>query len=269
MRSNFPFGCRIETPLQTNRPRYENRKKVRTTSAFFPHKNYRSAVAHARVLHHHCSSCSIHIIIFPRCCTAGYSNTQSLKKRHATALCPKPPRTTSRNNPKIPKSSMPLPKILVAVVVEVLLVLSLVDAFVVQNNKALCPSIHRQNVDNNGALFLSSVGADEFLVKTPTRSGSIDVPARESTTTATNDRGNEDAPVTEFSSATTAAMSPASLSMDDESTTILEAEKATSTREFTPFQQVVRALPIVTTAAYLYDPKPLDDLVANIYSAIY
>ncbi|VEU36795.1 unnamed protein product [Pseudo-nitzschia multistriata] len=164
---------------------------------------------------------------------------------------------------------MPLPKILVAVVVEVLLVLSLVDAFVVQNNKALCPSVHRQNVDNNGALFLSSVGADEFLVKTPTRSGSIDVPARDSTTTATNDRGNEDAPVTEFSSATTAAMSPASLSMDDESTTILDAEKATSTREFTPFQQVVRALPIVTTAAYLYDPKPLDDLVTNIYSAIY
>jgi len=46
-------------------------------------------------------------------------------------------------------------------------------------------------------------------------------------------------------------------------------DKAVAAFTFTPAQQIVRAVPFVTTAAYLFNPQPLDDMVATIYSALY
>lgn len=112
--------------------------------------------------------------------------------------------------------------------------------------------------DNNkgSAVFLSSVGADEFLM--------LGGPTKVSE--------NEDGSRKELASAATTSI-PAAESITfgenvNESTSIEELVTPT-TREFTPFQQVIRALPILTTAAYLYDPMPLDNLVASIYSTIY
>eukprot|EP00531_Pseudo-nitzschia_arenysensis_P010525 CAMPEP_0116152036 /NCGR_PEP_ID=MMETSP0329-20121206/20428_1 /TAXON_ID=697910 /ORGANISM="Pseudo-nitzschia arenysensis, Strain B593" /LENGTH=413 /DNA_ID=CAMNT_0003648713 /DNA_START=19 /DNA_END=1261 /DNA_ORIENTATION=- len=95
---------------------------------------------------------------------------------------------------------------------------------------------------NNIVLNLSSVGADDFIAASP---------LRESTATSV-DREDEMAPVTSLS--TTLSTS------SQDTTTITEIEEAVS---FTPFQKTMRALPFVTTAAYVYDPKPLDDLVGT------
>ncbi len=102
---------------------------------------------------------------------------------------------------------------------------------------------------NNNVLHLSSVGADEFIAVSPTL---------ESTSATLVDREDETAPVTSLP--TTLATS------SEDTTTITEIDEALY---FTPFQKVMRALPFVTTVSYLYDPKPLDDLVANIWSVIY
>jgi hypothetical protein len=108
----------------------------------------------------------------------------------------------------------------------------------------------------NEALHMSSMGADEFITTTSRKS-----PA---TTTVDGDK--------ELSSATTTSLSttftpPSSSSPDDDATTT--EELSSPSPSFTPFQQTIRAMPLVTTAAYLYDPKPLDDLVASVWSVVY
>lgn len=108
----------------------------------------------------------------------------------------------------------------------------------------------------NNVLHLSSVNADDFIAASPTR---------KSPTTTSVDRGEDEASSVTTSLPTT--LTPPTPSSFSEDTSITaEIETAPS---FTPFQQTIRALPFVTTAAYLYDPKPLDDLVANIWSVIY
>ena len=98
-------------------------------------------------------------------------------------------------------------------------------------------------------LHLSSVGADEFIAA------------------STKNKNSPVATEDDLSSAisSSAALSASSSSFED---VMIDPEESTS-QSFTPFQQTIRALPFVTTAAYLYDPKPLDDIVANIWSVIY
>eukprot|EP00536_Pseudo-nitzschia_multiseries_P008496 jgi/Psemu1/287833/fgenesh1_pg.216_\ len=144
------------------------------------------------------------------------------------------------------------PRILFATVVVAVAVSSSVEGFVVPQSASGSVSVDR-NTNDRSALFLSSVGADEFLTKT---------------------RDDKDESATEWSSAATTSPTTtfSTEGKIEDSSDLMEVTTATTTTttaEFTPFQQVVRALPIVTTVAYLYDPKPLDDLVANIYSAIY
>lgn len=106
---------------------------------------------------------------------------------------------------------------------------------------------------NNNVLHLSSVNADDFIVASPTR---------ESPATSVDRGANEASSVTSVPTTLTATSS----SFPEETIT---SEIESSAPSFTLFQQTIRALPFVTTGAYLYDPKPLDDLVANIWSVIY
>lgn len=76
-----------------------------------------------------------------------------------------------------------------------------------------------------------------------------------------------------------AASTAASTPLADDATAVPTVSTATASPpssssrspspSFTPVQHAIRALPFVATAAYLYDPTPLDDLVANIWSAVY
>lgn len=93
----------------------------------------------------------------------------------------------------------------------------------------------------SNALFMSSLDADEF--------------AKIATPTTTVDQEDELPSAIALSTTLTAL---------DDTTTLVE-----SSSSFTPFQKGIRILPFFTTAAYLYDPQPLDDLVANVYSALY
>lgn len=121
------------------------------------------------------------------------------------------------------------------------------------HHAALMHSISRQRkIGNKNALFLSSFGADEFMTQ------SLD----------SVDSKTPDAEDGVSAMLTKPAAQP-SLEEDLNYATEDVALTTTDQKSFTSFQQVIRALPIITTAAYLYDPKPLDNLVASIYSVIY
>ena len=160
------------------------------------------------------------------------------------------------------RSTMLVPKIAIASILSVS-----IEGFVISQNKcgpvAVGQDAHGRIVGGgdditkytksrhsrrreNIVLCLSSVGADEFIAASTNR---------ESHATAVNTAD-------ELSSATPLPVS----SLKD--STIVKSEESSSP-SFTPFQQTIRALPFVTTAAYLFDPKPLDDLVANIWNIIY
>ena len=108
----------------------------------------------------------------------------------------------------------------------------------------------RKMRSKSSILHLSSVGADEFIAA--------------STNNKNSPVATEDVLSSSMSLATTATVSSTPSPED----TVIELEESVP-QSFTPFQQTIRALPFVTTAAYLYDPKPLDDLVENIWSVIY
>jgi len=107
----------------------------------------------------------------------------------------------------------------------------------------------RRGVDLN----MSSMGAEEFIAVSPNSRQSPEKNAVQE---------DERLPTTLSST-----KSIPSSSIENKAALTEAAEF--SSPSFTFFQQTIRAVPFVTTAAYLYDPKPLDDLVANIWSVVY
>ena len=103
---------------------------------------------------------------------------------------------------------------------------------------------------------MSSVGADEFIAASK---------SRESPAMTTVDVEEELSLSAKSLSIAFASPSPSSL---EDATTITEFSSA-SPYTFTPLQHTLRSLPFVSTAAYLYNPQPLDDLVAKIWSVVY
>lgn len=108
----------------------------------------------------------------------------------------------------------------------------------------------------HNALHMSSMGADEFIAVSK---------SRESPSTTTVDV--EDELALSAKSLSIAFASPSTSSLED-TTTITEVSSL-SPHTFTPLQHTLRSLPFVSTAAYLYNPQPLDDLVAKIWSFVY
>jgi sterol desaturase/sphingolipid hydroxylase (fatty acid hydroxylase superfamily) len=104
----------------------------------------------------------------------------------------------------------------------------------------------------HNALHMSSMGADEFIAVSKSRESP-----------ATTVDGEDE--LLSAKSLSIAFTSPSTSSLED--TTITEVSSSSPT--FTPFQHTLRSLPFITTAAYLYDPQPLDDLVAKIWSVVY
>ena len=120
-----------------------------------------------------------------------------------------------------------------------------------------------QHSHGAAALFLSSVNADEFLGKHNTKSRRSSDDDYDSSSIITT------MPTTTFS-LDEKESTRKTTTIEEEELTAMAAATTTNTRKkFTTFQHAVRAVPILTTVSYLYDPVPLDNLVANIYSAIY
>jgi len=135
-------------------------------------------------------------------------------------------------------------------------------------NNDVWKSRRREERSHTGAaaLFLSSVNADEFLGQPNTKiSRSSDDDYDDSSSIITT------MPTTTFSLDENESTRKAATIGEGKDLTAATTTTATTNKrkKFTPFQHAVRAMPILTTVAYLYDPVPLDNLVANIYSAIY